>query len=216
MLGMAFETLLDFLFPQQCAGCRRAGALWCAACQNSIRPYPDDTIALAHIAQVRVVYVYDGALREAIHQLKYHRRKQVGAPLGRLLAQHFPPDTSIDGIVPVPIHARRLQERGFNQAEVLARPVAAAHQLPVCDGLIRTRDTEQQIRLTPQQRRSNLAHAFAWSSQQKPPRRVLLLDDVLTTGATAVACAATLIDAGSSEVHVLALARSRPHHAQNT
>jgi ComF family protein len=116
---------------------------------------------------------------------------------------------AIDSVLPVPLHCDRLAERGFNQAEALAREVANTLRLPlIADGLARVRMTEQQARLDARARAENMRGAFRWQGAA-PPRRILLVDDVLTTGATMGACAEALRAAGAEMVYGLALARSR-------
>ena len=117
---------------------------------------------------------------------------------------------AVDAVLAIPLHSKRLAERGFNQAEALAREIATLLDLPLIDtGLARVRATEQQAHLDARARAENMRDAFAWRGTA-PPRRLLLVDDVLTTGATMGACAIVLRDAGAEAVHGLALARSRP------
>jgi ComF family protein len=163
---------------------------------------------------------YQGALRAMIHLLKYRAHAQVAQPLGRLLWATFRqywPTEAIDMIVPVPLHPRRLRERGFNQALLLLRewPKLAleqglkrnrAHLAP--DLLQRCRPTDPQTGLHRSQRISNLARAFVLAGDNDVRgMSVLLVDDVLTTGATADQCARVLLSAGARAVHVLTLAR---------
>ncbi len=155
-----------------------------------------------------VAWVYDGAVRRAVHSMKYRRRRRVADALGDALAASIaaPP---ADALIPVPLHAERMAERGFNQAEELARRLGGHWGLPVCAaGLARARDTGHQARLSRRERRDNVAGAFVWSGQGRPPARALLVDDVLTTGATLAACAEALRAAGAAEVGAVALARS--------
>ncbi|MBK9709983.1 MAG: ComF family protein [Kouleothrix sp.] len=212
MRGRSFvDALLALLFPDRCAGCRRLGALLCAGCQAALLPYPaDGRQPPPGLADVRIAFTYQSPLREAIHELKYRRVRRMARPLGALLAAHVsacPP--AVDAVLAIPLHASRLAERGFNQADALAREVAASLRLPVIDqGLVRVRSTEQQARLDARGRAENMRGAFAWPIGTPPPR-LLLVDDVYTTGATMGACAEALIDAGATAVHGLALARSR-------
>jgi ComF family protein len=128
--------------------------------------------------------------------------------LNAYLEQHPLP---ADAVIPVPLHRKRLRERGFNQSELLARQLSRQSGLPVLtEGLARGRHTQQQAHLDMQGRQENVRDAFVWCGPTAPPDRVLLLDDVLTTGATIGACAQTLRAAGTREVRALALGRSRP------
>jgi ComF family protein len=151
---------------------------------------------------------YEGRLRELIHLFKYSRVRPLARPLGSYLASAIPRDQSFDVVVPVPLHWRRLWERGFNQSDLLARAVARRYGAPVVRALRRRRATATQAGLTNARRRANVAGAFAVKrARAVSGRRVLLVDDVMTTGATASACAGALKRAGSRYVAVLALAR---------
>ncbi len=206
------ESLLSTLFPERCVGCARLGALFCETCRAALRPYHlQRQLQQPELNGIDIGFVFEGPLREAIHQFKYQRRRRMAKPLGALLAAHVSPSFAANAtIVPVPLHATRQRERGFNQAEVLAREVARALMLPLLrEGLVRQRATEQQAHLDARRRHENVSGAFVWQSTAAPPERVLLLDDVITTGATISACAAALRRAGTREVYALALARSR-------
>lgn len=207
------EQLLRLLFPDRCVGCGRLGALFCPACSAVLRAYPG---GMRHqpedLTQVAIVYLFEGPLRAAVHALKYRRIRRVAQPLGGLLAAGMPPELrSADLLVPVPLHAERLAERGFNQAAELAAEVSRGTGIRLnADALRRTRDTGHQASLDARSRRENVRDAFAWQGASSAPRHIVLVDDVLTTGATAGACAAVLRAAGATRVDVLALARSRP------
>ncbi|HEU4323041.1 MAG TPA: ComF family protein [Roseiflexaceae bacterium] len=211
-MGALIERLLGLLFPDRCAACRRAGDLFCAGCRALLVPYGDEARATpAGLVAVRIAFTFEGPLREAIHALKYARRRRMAGPLGALMAAHLrsaplPAQT----LLPVPLHPARQAERGFNQAAELAREVAHTAGLAVLErGLVRERSTVQQARLSAAERQANIRGAFVWRAPEKPPRSVLLVDDVLTTGATLSACAAALKEAGTQEVYGLALARSK-------
>lgn len=158
----------------------------------------------------RSVAAYEGPLREAICALKFRRQKTVATPLGRLLV-HFVPQEVLRGVetvVPVPLHLDRLTQRGFNQAELLARPVAEAITVPCLpDALRRIRQETPQAKLGALDRWHNVEEAFA-SDSSKMRGTVLLVDDVFSTGATASACARALLEAGAERVVVLTLARA--------
>jgi ComF family protein len=166
----------------------------------------------ATLNEVRVGFVFDGTLRGAVHRLKYDRSPRMAGPLGRLLAaQLVAPCPPVDALIPIPLHRDRMRERGYNQAEALARELAQAWHVPlIADGLIRERMTAQQASLKASERAENMRGAFGWLPGQPAPMRVLLIDDVLTTGATMGACAEALRQAGSGWVGGVALARSRP------
>lgn len=151
---------------------------------------------------------YEGTLRALIHLLKYEGIQPLSRPLGRFLTQVLPREAQFDAIVPMPLHWRRRWQRGFNQAELLAREIGRRWAVPVRNAVRRTRATPPQAGLTSAQRRKNVQGAFAMKGKIRlDGMRVLLVDDVLTTGATASACGRALKRAGAVHVSLLALAR---------
>jgi ComF family protein len=151
---------------------------------------------------------YSGELRKSIHLLKYGGIQPLSRPLGKLLLSAVPRDDVFDFIIPIPLHWRRRWKRGFNQSELLARTVAKRLGVPLCSGLKRLWATPSQAGLTNAQRRQNVAGAFVVSKKSLVVNKhVLLIDDVLTTGATVNAAAAALKKAGARRVTVLTLAR---------
>lgn len=150
--------------------------------------------------------IYSDALREAIHLLKFKGIRRLAGPLGNFLAELPVPEA--DGIVPVPLSRKTLQEREFNQTLLLARVISKQSGIPVhMDVLYKKKDTLPQIRLGAKERRSNVKNAFE-SSARAAGLRLILLDDVMTTGATARECARTLMKAGAKEVVIVTLARA--------
>lgn len=151
---------------------------------------------------------YEGTLRELIHLFKYGRIRTLARPLGGMLAGAVPLDQTFEAVVAVPLHWRRRLDRGFNQSALLARAVARRYGLRVIAAVRRRRATEVQAGLSHAQRRQNVAGAFRVTRPRAiAGRRVLLVDDVMTTGATAGACAAALKRAGARYVALLTLAR---------
>jgi ComF family protein len=152
---------------------------------------------------------FEDQLRELIHLFKFGCVKPAAKPLGDMLARVLPRELKIDVIVPVPLHWTRLLTRGFNQSELLAMEVARRWQVPVDGALLRKKRTSSQTELTHDERRLNVEGAFeVRKSAAVAGRSVLLIDDVLTTGATARACARMLKRAGARRVTVLTLART--------
>lgn len=176
-----------------------AAGLPCAACVTTPPPYD----------YARSAALYEGPLREAIHAFKFSRRRALAGPLGDLVTEQcgaaLPAD--IDALVPVPLSRERERERGFNQAKLLAERVGRRLRIPVRAGwLTRIRSTRPQSDLPAAERRTNVRDAFR-GSERVTDRHVLVVDDVLTTGATLEACARTLRAAGARRIGVLTVAR---------
>jgi ComF family protein len=152
---------------------------------------------------------YEGRLRKWIHQFKYGRVKTMVQPLGELLISALPADSRFDAVVPVPLHWRRRWQRGFNQSELLARGVARQLRVPLINALRRTRYTATQTGLSNTGRRRNVAGVFrvGWRRHLEG-KRILLVDDVMTTGSTAAACAVALRRAGAEGIALLTVARA--------
>jgi ComF family protein len=170
----------------------------CALCRNDLRAF-DAAYCFGS---------YDGVLRQLIHLYKYGRIKTLAAPLGNLLAAALPLDETFDAVVPVPLHWRRQWRRGFNQSELLAHTVARRRCVPVRNALRRVRATSVQAGLSNSGRRGNVAGAFRVRARTVlTGSRLLLVDDVMTTGSTATACARALKRAGAQRVALLTVAR---------
>jgi ComF family protein len=152
---------------------------------------------------------YEGTLRKLIHLFKYDGVRPLARALGESLALALPRDQSFDAIVPMPLHWWKRWQRGFNQADLLAREISRRWNVPVRGVVTRQRATAPQAGLTNSQRRLNVSGAFRVKRGIRlKGLRVLLVDDVLTTGATASACARALKRAGAAHVSLLALART--------
>lgn len=151
---------------------------------------------------------YEGALRELIHLFKYRRMKPLARALSAYLVSALPRDQKFDVVVPMPLYWRRKWRRGFNQSELLARRIAQSCGIPLRNAVRRIRSTQTQAGLSNAERRENVAGAFRVRSPRViQGRRVLLIDDVMTTGATASACGLALRRGGAKSVTLLALAR---------
>jgi ComF family protein len=212
-MGALYDQLLDLVFPPRCPGCRLRGTLLCDRCTERCRRQRNEPQAFQssrrHNALLRTsvaLYQYDAPLREAIHMLKYRRRRALAAPLGALLVEALPDYArTCAAVVPVPLHSSRLRERGFNQSALLAQVLATTIGTRMSEGLRRTRPTAHQVGMDRAAREANVRGAFAWHGGPAP-RSVLLVDDVLTTGSTMRECARALRAAGTVEIHALALA----------
>jgi len=170
----------------------------CAACRSGLRGFD-------HAASFGI---YEGSLRSLIHLFKYSGMKPLARPLAACLDRAISVDEHFDAVVPVPLHWRRQWSRGFNQAELLARYVAKRRGIPVMNALRRKRATATQAGLANAGRRRNVVGAFAVKgTPELAGKNILLIDDVMTTGATASACAAALKRGGAGSVSLLTLAR---------
>ena len=235
-----WSGLLDLLFPPLCHSCRafipNPGAVrLCATCLDAApliaHPFctccgrPFATIGGAdHLcgkcltdpppfAAARAALIYTGTTRELIHRFKYSHRVMLRRPLGCLAGpclDSFVNDFGADVMVPVPLHRKRLQQRGFNQAILLGEIFSKRWGLHlVRNNLRRTRWTEPQINLTASARAENVKGAFALADPAAlAGKRVLLIDDVYTTGSTVKECAITLNKGGATAVAVLTVARA--------
>jgi len=159
---------------------------------------------------IRSATAFGGTVRAAIHGLKYNRRSDLARPLSALLVEAFHRfELPVDVVVPVPLHTSRLRQRGYNQAALLAREFAGQLSLPLNEqAMIRQRQTASQTALNAMERRANVADAFLCLDQGLAGKRVLLVDDVCTTGATLEACAAALFHHGAATVWGLTVART--------
>ena len=221
-------TALDLLFPQYCVGCGKEGRLICSSCRQSLsriappicprcgRPQPSGILCpdcvswQAKIDGIRSPFRFEGVMRQAIHQLKYRNLRALVVPLAKLLRDYLitnPVPGEI--LVPVPMHQKRLRERGYNQSGLLARELGKLTDLTVIDDcLVRQRHTPPQARTsTVDERRSNIADAFVCRDQRLRDKQVLLIDDVATSGATLDACAAVLKASGAVSVWGLVMAK---------
>jgi len=219
---------LDFLFPRWCVGCGREGDFLCYSCQQSLarimpplcprcgRPQASGILCAscvgwqAEIDGIRSPFRFDGAIRLAIHQLKYRSLRALAMPLAKLL-QNYLVSNPVPGkvLVPVPLHQKRLRERGYNQSSLLAQELGKLTNLPmVGDCLTRVHHASPQTRAsTVDERRSNVANAFSCRDHRLQDKQVLLIDDVSTSGATLGACAGVLKAGGVTSVWGLVLAR---------
>ncbi len=148
-----------------------------------------------------------------VYAFKYEGWQRISGLLGRRLAQALPPDWSADAIVPVPTTPGRLRSRGFNPAERLSQALAEVLRVPVIEALCRPLEAPRQVGLPPDLRSANVRHAFSPDpgfSTSIRDKKVILVDDVLTTGATAIEAARTLGSMGASSVLILTFARALP------
>ena len=217
--------LLDLALPARCPGCGREGPPICDRCAPALDArlelaggvaigLPSDVPA--PLLQLEWCAPFSGLVRRALHELKYGGETRLAAPLGEAIARRWGRvGVGGDVLVPVPVHADRARRRGYDQAELIARAAGRALDLPCAAILERTRSTIAQFDLDRATRATNVRGAFRlkpWPGGLARPlagRWMVLVDDVVTTGATLSACAEPLIEAGALGVSAVTVARER-------
>lgn len=215
-------ALLDVLLPPRCPGCGREGEVLCGVCARALVRRLDEPpgvpVGLSAsvppgLAGFEFCAIYSGPVRAALHALKYDGERRLVEPLGAALAARVRRvGFTVDVLAHVPVHEDRLRQRGFDQAALLAAAVGRRLRIPALPILERSSATVAQHALGRRARASNVGGAFAVASTCRaivPGRAVLLVDDIVTTGATMAGCAAALLDAGAPTVRGLAVARDR-------
>ncbi|MFL5646707.1 MAG: ComF family protein [Chloroflexota bacterium] len=216
------SSALDLALPPSCSGCGHEGEALCSVCLPAV----DARLALpggtpiglpadipAPLLQVEWCAPFAGAVRSALHDLKYAGERRLAVPLGAAVARRWARvGVGADLVVPVPVHADRERSRGYDQAALIASVAAEDLGLSMVRALERRRATVAQFELGRGERASNVAGAFevAGAGQGSVAGRwVLLVDDVVTTGATLAACGDALVRAGAAAVSAIAVARER-------
>lgn len=236
-LHRPLHGLIDFLLPAICPLCSRPlatgeGIGFCPDCQQQLPPLPEATCrrcALPYATDIsdnhlcgsclketpplfeKVIAggIYDAALKEAIHRFKYRGKINLDLPLSDLIANRLTDMKTVDLIIPVPLHKKRLRQRTYNQSALLARLIAKRLDRPFStQQLLRHRDTPPQQGQNATERKKNLKNAFSLSEPLNG-EHILLIDDVLTTGATVRECCRVLKNNGAGKVTVAVLARAR-------
>ncbi len=196
------ESQLPWIFPPLCPRCGRpqASGILCPTCAQTT----------SAISVIRSPLRFEGVARRAIHELKYRNLRAIAPTLATYIVRNlrdagYEPDI----IVPVPLHPRRARRRGYNQSFLLAREVAKETCTPVsADALARVKEGASQVHTTSiEERRQNVSGAFACNEATVSGKRILVIDDVCTTGATLESCAAALRSAGAFDVWGLTVAR---------
>lgn len=199
------DFLLDIIFPRHCVGCQKLGKFFCDNCAKTIRFYdPAVHEGIDQIDDVFILAHYDGVIREAIKEIKYQGIFAINLELAEMIRKNFRHKFNFDYLVPVPLSQKRLAQRGFNQAEKLAKYLGMA---PVLNCLTRTRDTKPQFDLKFKERKENVRGAFTTRHLLPANCCVCLVDDVATTGATVSECARALRAAGAKAVFAICVAR---------
>ena len=226
LLTRAAGPLLDLVFPRTCAGCGREGEYLCDECEDAIprleppqcnvcsTPSRAALCAWCRSANqpfngITAPYRWTGVVQELVYSLKYRNVRASAPRLAELMSAHLMGKSmDADIIAPVPLHPSRERERGYNQSELLARQVSSSTEIPMdAELLARLRNTPPQVTMTsPEERRQNVVEAFECVGDAQG-KRVLLIDDVVTSGATVAECSAQLRKAGAATIWVLSLAR---------
>ncbi len=235
------DRALDLAFPPRCPGCDREGDAICPSCLRGLAvrtgvpaglPIGLPSDVPAPLLQLEWCAPFDGTVRRALHRLKYGGERRLAQPLGAAVGARWrEAGVGADLVVPVPVHAERERQRGFDQAVIIAEAAAHTAGLPMARALVRRRATHAQFSLGHEERAANMAGAFALArdgTDVRPRagsvrgdrtrvdariavegRWVLLIDDVVTTGSTLVACAHVLLEAGAVAVSAATVARER-------
>lgn len=222
LLGAA-SSCLDLALPPACAGCSTEGVSLCPACRRALAvrlalpsgvPIGLPSAVSATLAQLEWCAPFSGPVRAALHGLKYAGERRLTEPLASALAARWRvAGAGGEVLVPVPVHADRARRRGYDQAVLLAAGAARMLNMPCLRALERSRNTPPQFDLGRRARRANVAGAFTLAGPtdagRVKGRWIVLVDDVVTTGSTLVACAEALYDAGAVAVSAVTVARER-------
>lgn len=233
--NVLLRGFLDFVFPPYCVVCEqrldtRREPVVCSACWERVRPIQrptcercDQTLGRDSVvcdncliwaysfSCIRTVAQFGGVVQELVHLMKYEGKRSIGTHIGEMIAARLAGDAAAvkaDMLVAVPLHPSRERERGYNQSALIARAAGRSLGIPVADGILRrVRNTKTQTGLSATERADNVAGAFAaGDSGSIVGLRIALVDDVVTTGATADSCARALLEAGAAGVSLLAFA----------
>jgi ComF family protein len=224
---------LDFLFPRFCVGCGKEGDFICAACAASLAriempvcekcgkpqtaaPHETDSLCpvcvnwQSDIDGIRSPFRFEGVIRNAVHEFKYRNLRAMAGQLAAFLADYLQENPiPYDVLVPVPLHTKRLRERGYNQSGLLCSELSKLTGIPINDtSLLRSVYNVQQAKTANvEERKKNVIGIFKFADVDLLKKKVLLIDDVTTSGATLNACASVLKSAGAASVWGLTLAR---------
>lgn len=205
------KLLLDCLFPKKCYGCQKNKIWICPACLSAIKNYQGQKPrCLKDIDDLIIAGEYsDSVLKKLIKDFKFSFNKELAIPLSLLLYRrmnfwHVKEDYLI---IPIPLHNKRLNWRGFNQSELISRELSRLSGWPVCSGLIKIRNTSVQAGLNEKKRLENQRDAFQWHGADLKGKKILLLDDIITSGATISEAAAVLRQAGAEKIIAAAIAK---------
>ena len=222
---------LDLIFPPICGGCKKPGSRWCSDCQQRVHVINDPLCEICgvpenvsricaacekekpHYSALRSWAVFADPVQEALHRLKYRRDIGLGDSLAAQMVEFVCRlDWPIDMIVPVPLGRKRLNERGYNQVGLIARPLAMVLGMEYAPReLRRRRETRSQVGLSKMARLDNVRDAFV-AGKRVTGKTILVVDDVATTGSTLSSAADAFFASGAKDVYGLTVARALPQH----
>ena len=213
-LGYAIARLLDLIYPPRCLQCSSFGEWLCSDCLSRSTLLHGPTRISGSNADTRTMLVWSvgthqGILRRAVHELKYEGMRVLAEPMGGLMARTWREhELQADCIVPVPLHDLRRKERGYNQSQLLANALAAKTGVAANErALVRVRDTPTQVGLSALERLANVRDAFR-ADEWLAGKRVILVDDVCTSGSTLLACGAAVEAATGRTMGAMTFARA--------
>lgn len=232
-LYSGFWKVLDWIYPPVCASCGEPGYRLCPDCYEKIQFLQgnkcqicgriiNETATQCVTCQTepppydgfRSLGFYEGVIRDCVHALKYENNQSLGDFFSQMLVSLISKENwQLDMVTPVPLSAQRYRERGYNQSSLLAKPLAARLKVKFNPFAVRRiRHTPSQVGLSAEERRQNVIGAFQAENALVYRKSVLLVDDVMTTGATMTACAQAVRDAGARPVYCVTLARHLPRN----
>lgn len=220
--------MIDFVYPPSCAGCGKSGELFCLDCFSQVQiikhpvckicgnSFPEAGVCNLckkdhpPFSALRSWGLYEGSLRKALLSLKYESNIGLARTFASLLAPIFvETNWNVDLIIPVPLCKSHRRNRGYNQSELIAHPLSLALQIPLeTNAIKRIKETSSQVDLSRSERFKNLKDAFSGNPAKLKNKNVLLVDDIVTTGATLRSCSSALLDAGCTSVYCLTVAQT--------
>lgn len=218
------SAFVDLLYPRLCAVCDTVLVTGerhiCSRCLYNLpldeEEHDDLILQFGELREIKAVYSLFryhrfGKYRNLIYAVKYRSNKELGVMLGEMLGQRIPPETKIDVLLPLPLHPKREKERGYNQADLIARGISNVLGIPLERNVVsRVTNNPSQTGLTREERAKNVQHIFRLHEVSRlAGRHVLIVDDVITTGATLASLLTELSEVPELEVSVACLARAK-------
>ena len=229
-----FGKVIDWIYPPACACCEKPGKLicddcfsnlpavgkhFCSRCGKPLKPRHFCRLCGVsdfHFTAARAPYLYEGPVSAMIRKLKYHNAMDLAPILAQLLADYWKKiQWEADVVIPIPLSEKRRMQRGYNQSELIAKDFGITVGIP-CDtrALMKQQDTPHQVGLSAEERQANLKGAFAAEPKLVRGKRILLLDDVMTTGSTFSECSDVLLKTGAKSVYCLSVATTPIDHGK--